>query len=110
MTAMRQGLKGQNGDGWRVHEVRGRAFLTVHFDDSKRATLQLDLPWAGDSQAELLKVYAELKRRMTERHTTTRLPILEENAQALPFGHRSIDRIGFPLEMSHCIRDVNTQN
>lgn len=65
---MRQGLKGQNGNGWRVHEVRGRVFLTVHFDDGQRATLQLDLPWAGESQAELLKVTAELKRRMTEQH------------------------------------------
>ena len=68
MTAMRQGLKGQNGNGWRVHEVRGRVFLTVHFDDGQRATLQLDLPWAGESQAELLKVCAELKRRMAEQH------------------------------------------
>ena len=65
---MRQGLKGQNGNGWRVHEVRGRIFLTVTHEDGQRSTLQTDLEWAGSSTADLLKVSAELKQRMSEQH------------------------------------------
>ena len=31
--AMRKGLRGQNGEGWTVRDVRGRIQLSVRFED-----------------------------------------------------------------------------
>ena len=61
VTAMRQGLKGQNGEGWMVRDIRGRIQLTCRFDDGQRSSAVTELPWAGASQAELLTLAARIK-------------------------------------------------
>lgn len=63
---MRQGLAGQNGEGWTVRDIRGRIQLTVRFQDGQRTSLVLNIPWAGTSQAELLATAARLKRLMQD--------------------------------------------
>ena len=65
--AMRKGLRGQNGEGWTVRDVRGRIQLSVRFEDGQRTTLVIDLPWAGTSQADLLSTAARLKTLMLEK-------------------------------------------
>ena len=61
VTAMRQGLKGQNGEGWMVRDIRGRIQLTCRFDDGQRSSAVTELAWAGASQAELLALAARIK-------------------------------------------------
>jgi len=58
---MRTALRGQNGEGWSVRDIRGRIQLSVRFDDGVRSTTVLDLPWAGTSQARLLVIAAAAK-------------------------------------------------
>ena len=58
---MRQGLKGQNGEGWMVRDIRGRIQLTCRFDDGQRSSAVTALPWTGASQAALLALAARIK-------------------------------------------------
>ncbi|MEB3167645.1 MAG: hypothetical protein VKK97_02835 [Synechococcaceae cyanobacterium] len=64
---MRTGLKGQNGEGWTVRDIRGHIQLSVRFEDGQRTSLVLDLPWAGTSQAELLATADQLKTLMFQK-------------------------------------------
>ena len=64
VTSLRHGLRGQNGEGWTIREIRGRIQLGVRFEDGQRSSVVLDLPWAGTSQAALLTMAAALKARM----------------------------------------------
>ena len=64
--ALRETLKGQVGQGWRVHPVRGKAFLTVELDDGQRVTKQLSHQWDSSSTVAVLETCTTLKNLMLE--------------------------------------------
>lgn len=82
--AIRAGLRGQNGDGWTVRDIRGRIQLGVRFEDGQRSSVVLDLPWAGTSQAALLTTAAAIKERMAKGlslHAAYELETVKEGVQ-----------------------------
>ena len=66
VKAMRVGLRGQNGEGWTCREIREHIQISVRFEDGQRTTVVTDLPWVRSSQADLLKLAAQLKLQMTK--------------------------------------------